>query len=361
MAFSRPILLPSIKDGCIVGHKSCATDPPSVSDEPEHPPPNRHLFNVVIISTSVVAAFFLLALTYYSVRRRRRRRHPVLPPAAVPFGSGAASPPSDEDGDGLHPVWYIRTVGLDEATIGSIAVAEYKAGGGLLGAADCSVCLGEFQDGELVRLLPKCGHAFHVPCIDTWLRAHVNCPLCRAHIIDPAADLAGAAPPLPPAATAGSISIDDSSSSVPVDNPDTGIQAPESDNGLRDVEEEDRETESGVGIGILIDQLPEISELRVPSDLGEDGLQPVRRSVSMDSPYLGILPIRVEPEENSGEERKDPDFGEEKRIKNMGKQENSSKQGSLQKGHLEIERSLSSGRGFFSRYGRVARSSFLTM
>ena len=26
---------------------------------------------------------------------------------------------------------------------------------------------------------PKRGHAFYVPCIGTWLNAHVNCPLCR--------------------------------------------------------------------------------------------------------------------------------------------------------------------------------------
>lgn len=87
----------------------------------------------------------------------------------------------------VHHIWYIRTVGLDEAAIDSIAATRYRAGAGLLGAADCSVCLGEFQDGELVRLLPKCGHAFHVPCIDTWLRAHVNCPLCRSDVLGPAA------------------------------------------------------------------------------------------------------------------------------------------------------------------------------
>ncbi|KAB8087591.1 hypothetical protein EE612_011933, partial [Oryza sativa] len=66
---------------------------------------------------------------------------------------------------------------LDEAAIESIALARYRAGAGMLGATDCPVCLGEFRDGELLRLLPKCGHAFHVPCIDAWLRAHVNCPL----------------------------------------------------------------------------------------------------------------------------------------------------------------------------------------
>jgi len=105
----------------------------------------------------------------------------------------------------VHHVWYIRTVGLDEAAINSIAVTPYRAGRGLLGAADCSVCLGEFHDGELVRLLPKCGHAFHVPCIDTWLRAHVNCPLCRSDVLDPAVtagEETGSNPPADPDANA---------------------------------------------------------------------------------------------------------------------------------------------------------------
>ncbi|KAF1001522.1 hypothetical protein AG4045_000284, partial [Apium graveolens] len=48
---------------------------------------------------------------------------------------------------------------------------------------DCSVCLTEFQDDETLRLLPKCNHAFHIPCIDTWLRSHTTCPLCRAGIV----------------------------------------------------------------------------------------------------------------------------------------------------------------------------------
>jgi Ring finger domain len=51
--------------------------------------------------------------------------------------------------------------------------------------AGCTVCLGDFHDGELLRLLPNCGHAFHVSCIDTWLRAHANCPLCRAAVVAP--------------------------------------------------------------------------------------------------------------------------------------------------------------------------------
>ncbi|KAJ3678671.1 hypothetical protein LUZ60_002474 [Juncus effusus] len=44
----------------------------------------------------------------------------------------------------------------------------------------CSVCLQDFRVGLIVRILPKCEHAFHVPCIDIWLTKHGSCPLCRS-------------------------------------------------------------------------------------------------------------------------------------------------------------------------------------
>ncbi|KAJ3669080.1 hypothetical protein LUZ60_011030 [Juncus effusus] len=47
---------------------------------------------------------------------------------------------------------------------------------------ECSICLGEFLDGERVRVLPSCWHKFHVRCIDTWLRAHSTCPMCRGSL-----------------------------------------------------------------------------------------------------------------------------------------------------------------------------------
>ncbi|XP_060206208.1 RING-H2 finger protein ATL51-like [Lycium barbarum] len=44
----------------------------------------------------------------------------------------------------------------------------------------CSICLGEFMEGDEVRVLSQCLHIFHVSCIDVWLHSHRNCPLCRA-------------------------------------------------------------------------------------------------------------------------------------------------------------------------------------
>ncbi|CAM0910424.1 unnamed protein product [Alopecurus aequalis] len=60
----------------------------------------------------------------------------------------------------------------------SRSVKHNLAGGGDE-AATCSVCLGEFNLGETVRLLPVCLHLYHAECIDPWLDAHSTCPLCR--------------------------------------------------------------------------------------------------------------------------------------------------------------------------------------
>lgn len=43
----------------------------------------------------------------------------------------------------------------------------------------CSICLGEYQDKEVLRIMPNCGHNFHLSCIDVWLRKQSTCPVCR--------------------------------------------------------------------------------------------------------------------------------------------------------------------------------------
>ncbi|RHZ56838.1 hypothetical protein Glove_396g85 [Diversispora epigaea] len=44
----------------------------------------------------------------------------------------------------------------------------------------CPICLGDFELGEEVRILP-CGHQYHTSCIDTWLlEVSSLCPMCKA-------------------------------------------------------------------------------------------------------------------------------------------------------------------------------------
>lgn len=46
-------------------------------------------------------------------------------------------------------------------------------------SSSCYICLTEYKPVDIIRLLPDCHHLFHVTCIDTWLKAHPTCPVCR--------------------------------------------------------------------------------------------------------------------------------------------------------------------------------------
>lgn len=53
-----------------------------------------------------------------------------------------------------------------------------SGGGG--GGESCSICLAEYDGEEMVIRLPRCGHVFHMECINSWLdRSQFTCPLCR--------------------------------------------------------------------------------------------------------------------------------------------------------------------------------------
>ncbi|KAL2526813.1 RING-H2 finger protein ATL73 [Abeliophyllum distichum] len=82
--------------------------------------------------------------------------------------------------------------GLKKRVLRRIPVAEYRSGHDSTAAAftDCPICLGEFIDGEKVRVLPNCHHCFHVKCIDIWLASHSSCPTCRQSVTEQSPDAA---------------------------------------------------------------------------------------------------------------------------------------------------------------------------
>ncbi|KAL7583281.1 hypothetical protein Lser_V15G44517 [Lactuca serriola] len=157
---------------------------------PPQPPPSStttddssttHISPYVIVIVAVIASAILFISYYLIVKRycvRFRQPYPTqVNQESRDFMNGDHQPEID------HPIWYINTIGLQPAVIRSIAVVKFKKGESLIDVTDCSVCLSEFEDDESLRLLPKCNHAFHIPCIDTWLRSHTNCPLCRAAVL----------------------------------------------------------------------------------------------------------------------------------------------------------------------------------
>ena len=48
----------------------------------------------------------------------------------------------------------------------------------------CSICLCEFEENDVIRKL-RCGHFFHIGCIDPWLvNERAVCPVCRQGIYE---------------------------------------------------------------------------------------------------------------------------------------------------------------------------------
>ncbi|KAK9279396.1 hypothetical protein L1049_013075 [Liquidambar formosana] len=85
------------------------------------------------------------------------------------------------------PSLQFHSRGLDSTIMHSIPITQFKKSSEeelSQSNTDCAVCLGEFEEGEWIKNLPNCSHAFHVSCIDTWFQSHSNCPLCRSDVFD---------------------------------------------------------------------------------------------------------------------------------------------------------------------------------
>ncbi|GJZ87003.1 RING-H2 finger protein ATL52-like protein [Tanacetum coccineum] len=65
-------------------------------------------------------------------------------------------------------------VGVDEKTLKTIPIIAYKGNEDNQCENECAVCLGDLEDGDMVRLLPICKHLFHVKCIDEWSAGHTS-------------------------------------------------------------------------------------------------------------------------------------------------------------------------------------------
>lgn len=46
----------------------------------------------------------------------------------------------------------------------------------------CSICQEGYTEGQAIRTITHCHHAFHNTCIDPWFQRNVRCPVCRYDI-----------------------------------------------------------------------------------------------------------------------------------------------------------------------------------
>ncbi|KAJ6812602.1 uncharacterized protein M6B38_148480 [Iris pallida] len=148
---------------------------------------------VVLFGIAILLLFLHFYVRWHVVRRHdrvRRRLNRLI------FSASA------EDRQNAHP--KSAPCGLDKEVLNSLSIEIFSDDDADADAdveeAECAVCLNEFDEGEKMRVLPRCGHRFHVDCIDMWFFSHSTCPLCRCAVeaaaspAPAAADTAVAAP-----------------------------------------------------------------------------------------------------------------------------------------------------------------------
>ncbi|KAL6497524.1 hypothetical protein OROHE_027153 [Orobanche hederae] len=159
------------------------TYPPPISynfspKTPKNSSPSPKLNSSVLLLIVILAALlFISGILHLLVRFFSKKSQP----------SRNLSPsPQNALQRQLQQLFHLHDSGLDQASIDLLPVFTYKD---ILGSSkepfDCAVCLCEFTEKDLLRLLPMCSHAFHMNCIDTWLLSNSTCPLCRGPVFYP--------------------------------------------------------------------------------------------------------------------------------------------------------------------------------
>ncbi|KAM0954417.1 putative transcription factor C2H2 family [Dioscorea sansibarensis] len=126
---------------------------------------------IVVLFSAVLAVLFIhLYARWYLLRRnaarRERRRRDQR---GLIFAQAQAQGPT------------VAVKGLDPTVLKSLPVVIFSEEE-REEEVECAVCLCAVMAGEKVRILPKCGHGFHIECIDMWFGSHATCPLCRAAV-----------------------------------------------------------------------------------------------------------------------------------------------------------------------------------
>lgn len=130
---------------------------------------------LTVVVTIIILVFLLIGFfTLYFCKcffqnflesRLGRQRSPI---------NSTADPTNAATYSGLDP-----TIVNTFPTFTYSSVKEYRRAKYSL---ECAICLLEFEDDHVIRLVNKCCHVFHQDCIDLWFEMHKTCPVCRRNL-----------------------------------------------------------------------------------------------------------------------------------------------------------------------------------
>ncbi|KAL3849742.1 hypothetical protein ACJIZ3_011624 [Penstemon smallii] len=118
---------------------------------------------ILIIACFIIVIFHLYARLFHNRHRRRQFHH------------------HNRLRHLITPTTVLSPQGLDLRFMNSLPTFFYESKTHE-SPLECAVCLSEFEENEMGRVLPECKHCFHVDCIDMWLQFHGDCPLCRSPV-----------------------------------------------------------------------------------------------------------------------------------------------------------------------------------
>jgi len=138
-------------------------------------------YGVAFVIGSVV---LLLTVTFSCVRLRMARGPNML---NILGGIPASHPATDEDSAEQGVGLRLDDIDTSFERYPKLVYSEVEksSSSSSIPSCSCSICLGDYKEGDMLRLLPRCDHIFHLACVDPWLRLHSTCPICRKSSLQP--------------------------------------------------------------------------------------------------------------------------------------------------------------------------------
>ncbi|KAK9048475.1 hypothetical protein SSX86_032561 [Deinandra increscens subsp. villosa] len=148
-------------------HRFLSTSSPTaVAESPEElSAESDFIFIIAALLCALVCFVGLITVAHCAWLRRRR---------------SMANPTSDQPS--------AANTGVKKKVVDGLPKFAYDSAkedkGGKHSSGDCVICLVDYADGDEIRVLPQCGHGFHVGCIGKWLGSHSTCPSCRQILVN---------------------------------------------------------------------------------------------------------------------------------------------------------------------------------
>jgi len=75
--------------------------------------------------------------------------------------------------------FFLISLGLSQAAeFMKIKVITYRVAMADYGVVRCSICFGDFCNGDRLKQFPRCNDVFHIRCLEIWLNFEARCPNC---------------------------------------------------------------------------------------------------------------------------------------------------------------------------------------